>query len=75
MAKLSLNKSTLSEQIKQLKTYRNFLPSLENDASPVGSSLLTSIYLPCSILPSSQKTPRPTLLNVINSLPDGATGT
>jgi hypothetical protein len=29
MARLSLNKSTLSEQIKQLKTYRNFLPSLD----------------------------------------------
>ena len=29
MARLSLNKSTLSEQIRQLKTYRNFLPSLD----------------------------------------------
>jgi V/A-type H+-transporting ATPase subunit D len=29
MARLSLNKSTLSEQIKQLKTYRNLLPSLD----------------------------------------------
>ena len=29
MARLSLNKSTLSEQIKELKTYRNFLPSLD----------------------------------------------
>jgi V/A-type H+/Na+-transporting ATPase subunit D len=29
MARLSLNKSTLSELIKQLKTYRNFLPSLD----------------------------------------------
>ncbi|HYY29846.1 MAG TPA: V-type ATP synthase subunit D [Chthoniobacterales bacterium] len=29
MARLSLNKSTLSDQIRQLKTYRNFLPSLD----------------------------------------------
>jgi len=29
MARLSLNKSTLSELIKQQKTYRNFLPSLD----------------------------------------------
>jgi V/A-type H+-transporting ATPase subunit D len=29
MARLALNKSTLSELIKQLKTYRNFLPSLD----------------------------------------------
>jgi V/A-type H+/Na+-transporting ATPase subunit D len=29
MARLSLNKSTLSELIKQLKTYQNFLPSLD----------------------------------------------
>jgi len=29
MAKLSLNKSTLSDLIKQLKTYQNFLPSLD----------------------------------------------
>jgi V/A-type H+-transporting ATPase subunit D len=29
MAKLSLNKSTLSEQIRRLKTYQNFLPSLD----------------------------------------------
>ncbi len=29
MARLSLNKSTLSEFVKQLKTYRNFLPSLD----------------------------------------------
>jgi H(+)-transporting ATP synthase subunit D len=29
MARISLNKSTLCEQIKQLKTYRNFLPSLD----------------------------------------------
>jgi V/A-type H+-transporting ATPase subunit D len=29
MARLSLNKSTLSELIKQLKTYQNFLPALD----------------------------------------------
>ena len=29
MARLSLNKSTLSELVKQLKTYQNFLPSLD----------------------------------------------
>ena len=29
MARLSLNKSTLSKQLKQLKAYRSFLPSLD----------------------------------------------
>ena len=29
MARLSLNKSTLSALVKQLKTYQNFLPSLD----------------------------------------------
>src|SRR5260221_2477248 len=29
MARLSLSKSTLSELIRQLKTYQNFLPSLD----------------------------------------------
>src|SRR5260370_8667794 len=29
MARLSLSKSTLSQLIRQLKTYRNFLPSLD----------------------------------------------